>query len=217
MATVISVNRGHVVDADWAGRLGRTAIDKQPVAGPVTLRTRGFEGDERADKENHDGLDHAVYCYAREDLDWWASQLGRELRDGVFGENLTLSGVDVNRALIGERWRVGGTLLEVTGPRVPCGVFRNWMGERGWVRRFTAAERIGAYLRVLAEGPIAAGDPVAIEYRPDVRVTVVESFHAYHGDQDLMERLLTIPAIGADWHRIGGLVLCDGARPRQAL
>src|SRR5260370_9952484 len=146
MATVISSNRGRGVDADWGGRLGRTGIDKRPVAGPVTLRTRGFEGDERADKENHDGLDHAVYCYAREDLDWWASQLGRELRDGVFGENLTLSGVDVNRALIGERWRGGGTPLEGTGPRVPCGGVRNWVGERGWGPPFPPAGRIRPHL-----------------------------------------------------------------------
>jgi MOSC domain-containing protein YiiM len=207
MGQIISVNTGHAVDAGWAGRLKRTAIDKQPVAGRVAVRAHGIGADEQADHEHHGGADQAAYAYAREDLDWWQGVLGRQLRAGVFGENLTLSGHDVNGALIGERWRVGSALLEVTAPRVPCGVFRNWMNEKGWVKRFTEAGRVGAYLRVVEEGEVAAGDPVVIEHRPGDGVTVTESFRAYHGDRDLMRRLLEVPGLGEKWEPIAEHVL----------
>lgn len=199
MAKVDSVNVGRIVDAEWAGRLRRTAIDKRPVAGRVPVRTLGIAGDEQADGDNHGGRDKAVYAYARADLDWWVDQLQRELPAGIFGENLTLSGIDVNGALLGERWRVGSALFEVTGPRVPCGVFRNWMDVRGWVKWFTQAERTGAYLRVREEGEVAAGDPVTIEHRPAESVTVAESFRAWHGDQDLLRRILAVPGHAAAW------------------
>jgi MOSC domain-containing protein YiiM len=211
MSRVISVNVGQPVDADWAGRKKRTAIDKHPVAGRVAVHPLGLAGDTQADRENHGGEDQAVYAYAREDLDWWAAQLGRELRNGIFAENLTLSGVDVNGALLGERWRVGSALLEITAPRVPCGVFRNWMNEVGWVKRFTAAGRTGAMFRVLEEGDVAAGDPITVEYRPAASVTVTESFRAYHGDQDLMRRLLAVPGHGPKWDKIAEHVLRDSA------
>lgn len=130
---ILSVNVGTTVEAEWAGKMGRTAIDKQAVTHRVEVLANGLSGDERADKEHHGSPDHAVYSYAREDYDWWEAELGREVRDGRFGENLTTYGLDVNEAVIGERWRVGSAVLEVTGPRVPCVVFRNWMDEPGWV------------------------------------------------------------------------------------
>jgi MOSC domain-containing protein YiiM len=207
MGQIVSVNVGRAIDAEWAGRLKRTAIDKQPVLGRIAVRAHGIGEDEQANREHHGGADQAVYAYAREDLDWWQGLLGRELRAGVFGENLTLSGCDVNGALIGERWRVGGVLLEVTSPRVPCGVFRNWMNEKGWVKRFTEAERTGAYLRVVEEGEAAAGDPVITEHRPDDGVTITESFRAYHGDQNLMRRLLEVPGLDGKWQSIAERVL----------
>jgi MOSC domain-containing protein YiiM len=207
MGQIISVNTGRAVDAEWAGDLERTAIDKRPVSERIAVRPHGIDGDERADHKRHGGPDHAVYAYALEDLDWWQGLLGRRMRAGVFGENLTLSGHEVNGALIGERWRAGSALLEVTAPRVPCGVFRNWMDEKGWVKRFTEAERTGAYLRVVEEGQVAAGDPVVVEYRPADGVTVTESFRAYHGDRQLMRRLLEVPGLGEKWQPIAERVL----------
>jgi MOSC domain-containing protein YiiM len=207
MGQVVSVNVGHVVGAPWAESGESTAIDKSPVATRVAVRRLGVEGDEQADKRNHGGREQAVYAYAREDLDWWAAQLGTELRSGIFGENLTLAGIDVNGALLGECWRVGGVLLQVTGPRVPCVVFRNWMGRPGWVKRFTQAERTGAYLRVLAEGDVAAGDPVTIEHRPAGGVTVTESFRGYNGDRDVLRRILAIPDRSPMWDSVAARVL----------
>ncbi|WP_344968711.1 MOSC domain-containing protein [Streptosporangium fragile] len=204
---ILSVNVGRVVEAEWAGRLGRTAIDKTPVPGRVRVGTNGLAGDERADLEHHGSSDHALYAYAREDYDWWQAELGRELRDAVFGENLTTADLDVNGAKIGERWRIGTVVAEVTGPRVPCGVFRNWMGERAWVRRFTQAGRVGAYLRVVEQGEVGAGDTVEIVSRPEGSVTVTESFRAYHGDRALLRRILAHPGHSAEWDRVAERVL----------
>lgn len=205
---VHSANTGAAVAAAWAGGLGRTAIDKRPGSGPVAVTASGLAGDEQADREHHGGRDQAVYAYAREELDWWSERLQRPLRDGVFGENLTTSGVEVSRALIGERWRIGTVLLEVTLPRTPCGVFRAWLDESGWVKRFTAEARTGAYLRVLEEGELAPGDSVVIEYRPDHGIDLAAAFRAgYDRDLELLRRVLDIPGRSEKWERTEQRVL----------
>lgn len=193
------MNVGRGFDADWAGALKRTAIDKRPVDGRAAVRALGIDGDEQADTKNHGGPYQAAYAYAREDYDWWQESLGRDLRAGTFGENLTLTGVEVTGALLGERWRVGTAVVEVTGPRIPCGVFRNWMDESRWVKRFADARRPGAYLRVVEEGEVAAGDSVEVLHRPAQRVTLAESVSAYHGDTELLRRILTLPGHSPKW------------------
>jgi MOSC domain-containing protein YiiM len=201
-ARVISVNRGLTADLVIGGRPGKSAIDKRPVAGPVAVGQLGLDGDECADKEHHGGFEQAVYVYAREDLDWWTEQLGRELRDGAFGENLTTAGIDVSAALIGETWRVGSVVAQVTFPRVPCVTFRSWLGEPHWVKRFAAGGRPGAYLRVLTPGSVAAGDDLTVLSRPEQAVTVAESMRAYYGDRQIMSRLLTVEGRGLTWDAV---------------
>ncbi|MGH3341969.1 MAG: MOSC domain-containing protein [Carbonactinosporaceae bacterium] len=186
---VVSVNVGQAFAAGWAGHLGRTAIDKHPLGWPVHVGSLGLDGDEQADTDNHGGTYQAVYAYAREDLGWWSGRLGRPLRDGLFGENLTTTGLEVSSAVIGERWRAGGVLLEVTQPRIPCGVFRNWMGERGWVKRFAEAGRAGAYLRVVEPGWLEAGDPIDVVHRPAHSATVRDVFRLHYGDPEPLARL----------------------------
>ena len=112
-AQVISVNAGRGRPAQWAGRIGWTAIDKRPCPGPVTIRRLGVGDDEQMDKKHHGGPYQAVYAYAREDLDWWTEQLGRELANGVFGENITTAGLDVSGALLGETWRLGTAVVQI--------------------------------------------------------------------------------------------------------
>jgi MOSC domain-containing protein YiiM len=206
MATgrVVSVNTGRGRDAAWAGRLARTAIDKRPAAGPVLVGRLGLAGDEQVDKDNHGGYEQAVYAYAREDLDWWVEQLGAELADGAFGENVTTAGLDISGALIGETWRLGTAVVQVTSPRVPCVTFAGWMDERQgasrhWVRRFASAGRPGAYLRVLEEGAVGRGDPAEVLDQPAQKVTVAESMRAFYGDVGIMRRLLTVEGRGAKW------------------
>jgi MOSC domain-containing protein YiiM len=203
-ALVISVNTGRAQAVGWAGRTKRSAIDKRPAAGPLAIGPLGVQGDEQADAKYHGGVEQAVYAYAREDLDWWVEQLAQELPSGTFGENLTTAGLDVSGALLGETWRAGTAVLQVRSVRIPCGVFACWMGEqyaaqRGWVRRFAAAGRPGAYLKVLTAGTVAAGDPVEVLHRPAAGVTVAEAMRAYYGDTDLMRRLVAVPDRDPKW------------------
>ena len=197
--TVRSVNLGTPRTWEWAG-IGRSSIEKHQTPGPVRATTRGLEGDQVSDTVDHGGVDQAVYAFAREDLDAWADTLGQPIRDGLFGENLTTSGYDVNEAEIGERWQVGSTVLEVASVRIPCNDFKGWMGESGfdntaWVKRFTAIGRPGPYLRVVQEGVLAAGDPVEVVHRPGHGVTVSTMFRALTTDQDLLPRLLVVDGL----------------------
>ena len=151
---VVSVNVGTPREVPWRGRTVRTAIWKQPVAGRVKVRGVNVDGDDQGDREVHGGVDKALYSYAAEDYEWWGNELGQELAPGTFGDNLTVRGIDVSGAEVGERWRVGGTLLEVSQPRTPCFKLGIRMGDAGFVERFAAARRFGKFLGVnVAVGP----------------------------------------------------------------
>ena len=176
-----------------------TGIWKLPVEGRVAVRGVNLEGDEQADRAVHGGHDKALYAYAREDTDWWERELGRTLPHGVFGENLTLRGVDVSGALIGERWRIGSVLLEVSEPRFPCWKLGARFGDPKMLKRFSAALRPGAYLRIAEEGELAAGDVVEIATRPDHDLTIAAFAHAYLEDRDTLPRLLEVPAVSRMW------------------
>jgi MOSC domain-containing protein YiiM len=200
---VLSVNVGHPRPNPWK-EMKLTGIDKRPVEGQVMVKSPraasmglvGLAGDRVFDVRNHGGPEMAVYAFAREDLDDWAAQLGRPLSNGMFGENLTTEGADVNGALIGERWRVGADLLlEVSSPRVPCGTFQGWLAQAGWIKRFTLAARPGAYFRVIESGEVQAGDPIEITYRPEHDVTISMTFRALTIEPDLLPRLLTADAL----------------------
>ncbi|MGW4113402.1 MOSC domain-containing protein [Actinosynnema sp. NPDC004786] len=197
MPHVLSVNVGSRVESDQAV-VGHTGIGKLPVRGPVDVRPpgprgvggSGVVGDHISDLRHHGGDDQAVYAYAREDLDEWAAHLGRDLRSGLFGENLTTVGADVCGARIGERWRIGGALLQATSPRIPCRTFAGVMEEPGWVRTFTRRGLPGTYFRVLEPGAITAGDEIVVEHRPDHDVTVSLAFRALTTEPDLLPGLL---------------------------
>jgi MOSC domain-containing protein YiiM len=196
MAQVVSVNVGTPREATWAG-IGRTSIDKQPVTGPVPVGRWGLRGDQVSDTKNHGGLDQAVYAFAREDLDWWAAELGQEVRDGQFGENLTTRGIDVNESEVGERWRIGSATFEIAMVRTPCNDFKNWQrlngyDDRAWVRRFAAVARPGPYLRVVQEGEVSAGDDLTVVHQPGHGVTVSTMFRALLLDHSLLPELLRI-------------------------
>jgi MOSC domain-containing protein YiiM len=206
MGILLSVNVGMARVNPWKD-VGTTAIDKRPVDGPVAVSVPGAKGtgevgiagDRVHDVKHHGGPDQAVYAYAREDLDEWGEQLGRDLPGGVFGENLTTSGLDVNGARIGERWRIGpAVLLEVAVPRIPCRTFQGWMEEAGWIKRFTRRALPGAYLRVIEPGEIRAGDPITVEYRPDHDVTVSLTFRALTMEPELLPQLRAADALPDD-------------------
>lgn len=209
MGSVVSVNTGTIESFTHEGRDGTTAIRKTPVDGAVTLRTDHVEGDEIANLDNHGGTFRTVYAYASEDLAWFGRQVDDELPPGSFGENLTTEGVDVTGAKPGERWRVGEALLEVTTIRTPCWKFDWAMRERGhegFQRRFQKAGRPGAYLRVVEEGVVEAGDEVrVVRSREDHEVTMGGLAVAYHTDrrqrQAVLEEVDLLPGEVAEWVR----------------
>lgn len=203
---VLSVNVGRLEPTAHSDP-GVTGIDKSPVAyaevrAPGPERgVSGLVADRIGDARHHGGDHQAVYAYAREDLDGWQDALGRPLGNGTFGENLTTVGLDVTGAVIGERWRVGAdVVLEVATVRIPCRTFAGWLGERGWVRRFTEGAVPGAYLRVVRPGVVAPGDPVAVESRPGHGVTVGLTFRALTLEPELLPRLLAVETL-PHWQR----------------
>jgi MOSC domain-containing protein YiiM len=196
---VLSVNVGTIREVPWRGRLVRTGIWKSPVAGPVEVGGVHVGGDVQADLKHHGGPDKAVYSYSHEDLRWWTGELGREMEPGAFGENLTLADFDVSGAEIGERWRVGTVVLEVSQPRSPCFKLGIRQGDQRFVRRFAAADRPGAYLRIVEPGVVAAGDEVTLLERPGHGLTVAEVARIFHRDDHEADRLLELPALAGSW------------------
>ncbi len=193
-----SVNVGR--SAPVPGRDEPSAIDKRPVDA-ITVREpgpkqgglgSGVEDDDVVSRRHHGGTHQAVYAVAAEELAWWGAALGRELGPGAFGENLTTEGLDVDGALVGERWRIGErVVLEVSGPRIPCATFAAHLGERGWVKRFAERGRTGAYLRIVEPGEIRAGDEVRVLSRPAHDVDVPTFFRAFMADASAAERVLS--------------------------
>lgn len=196
MGQVASVNVGVAVEVPW-GRYKWSAIDKRPVDGPVHVHALGVEGDEIGDLVHHGGPDQAVYAYAAEDLAFWSADMGREVRVGEFGENLTTRGIDLTDVRAGDRWRIGGALLEVSGVRIPCSVFQGFVDEKQWIKRFMIAARPGPYFRVLKEGPVAAGDAIEVVERRDHEITMEFLFRALTTQRSLVPRLAVEPRIAS--------------------
>ena len=204
---VLSVNVA-VPRPNPAKSLAMTGIDKLPVDHPVEVRApgpkriglhSGLVGDSIGDIKHHGGNEQAVYAYAREDYDWWEAELGRPLPGGLFGENLTTAGLDVNGALIGEVWRIGAELeLQPTFGRIPCATFQARMGEPHWTKRFAEVNRTGAYLRVVTPGQVRPSDPIEIVHRPARSVSIAEAFHVYMFEPASLSRLLDAEALPAE-------------------
>ncbi len=201
MATLLSVNVAEMRTIVRRGRPVRTGIWKLPVQHRVTIDGVNVDGDEQGDRRVHGGADKAVYAYARADYAWWEEQLGRALDPGTFGENLTVDGIDVTGALVGERWRVGGAVLEVSEPRLPCWKLGERMGDAKFIKRFARALRPGAYLRIVQPGEIGAGDTVEVAHRPVHGVTIELITRAYLRDHTLAPDLLRAPELSAEWRR----------------
>ncbi len=197
--TVLSVNVGGVRKFDYHGRPAESAIWKSPVSGRLAARGVNLEGDRQADREAHGGPDKAVYAYAVEDQRWWEREIGRPLSYGEFGENLTTERMELNDALVGERWRIGSAVFEVSEPRIPCWRLGVRMNDEMFPRRFTKALRPGTYLRIVVEGEVGAGDEIRVVERPDHDLTVRDVFRIYTRDRDEVARLLAIPKLPESW------------------
>ncbi len=200
---VLSVNVGRAAVLSWRRETLRSAIGKQPVAGGVRAGPLGLAGDEQADLSVHGGPDKAVYLYPHEHYAFWRSELpGSELPLGVFGENLTTSGLVDAEIHIGDRLRIGSAELAVTQPRMPCSKLAARFGRADIVKRFQHSGRTGFYLRVLRAGDLRAGDSIELLGRAADSIAIAEIVRL-HLRRDLsaaeLGRLAALPGLSQAW------------------
>jgi MOSC domain-containing protein YiiM len=196
------VNVGATREVEWNGRHVRTGIWKAPVQGhAVAVRGVNLDGDDQADRVNHGGVDKAVYAYAIEDYHYWSEHEQLDVHPALFGENLTVKGIDLNSCLVGERWQVGTTTLEVAQPRLPCFKLGIRVGDSHFPRRFQHVGRLGAYLRIVQEGAISTGDEIRVISRPTHTVTLATMAHALE-DRTTAGALLAAGYLPPFWKRV---------------
>ena len=184
-----------------------TGIFKEPTTAPVAVGKLGLANDHIADLHNHGGEDQAVYLYSREEYAWWEAQLGRDLPDGQFGENFTISDYGGGEPRIGDRYQINDLVLEASFVRIPCSKFGAKMGDMGFPKRFSAALKPGVYCRVITPGTVKAGDAISFTPAPDGAPTAAEIFGVYLGidrSREMVERCLASP-------------MADGMRVRYLL
>lgn len=198
---VLSVNVGAVRDVEWRGEVVSTGIWKSPVSGRVALRGVNFVGDDQADRTVHGGPDKAVYAYASEDYDYWRASEGVDVAPALFGENLTVEGIDLRNALVGERWGVGSTVLEVAQIRLPCFKLGIRLDDPRFPQRFQRVGRMGAYLRVVQEGDVGAGDAIDVVFRPTHGISLTTMLEALD-DDDEARRLPRAGYLPKFWQRV---------------
>jgi len=202
---LLSVNVSQPIAVEIGEQRYHTGIYKSAVAGRLWLGRAQLAGDGQADMENHGGPNRALYCYPHEHYAYWSGELGRDdFEYGQFGENLTTQGLLENRVCVGDAFRVGEAIIQVTQPRVPCYKLANKLGIPDFAKTFLQANRSGFYARVLEEGSLGAGDVILPVQKDPVGMTVAEVNAALYldkGDRAAAERALQIEALSPGWKR----------------
>jgi MOSC domain-containing protein YiiM len=203
---VVSVNTGLPREVMWHGRIVTTGIFKQPVQGPVALRTLNLGGDRQADLTVHGGKHKAAYCYPIAHYDYWRRELpGRDLPIAIFGENLTTDGLSEDSVQIGDQFSIGSAEVTVTQPRLPCYKLGLRFQSDDMVKRFLASGRTGFYLATTVEGEVAAHDQIRLIGRDSHGVSVSEITRLYiateysEDDVSVVHRVLQNAALPESW------------------
>ena len=201
---LVSVNVGLPREITWQGRTVFTGIWKEPVTGPRTVRRLNVDGDGQGDLNGHGGLHRAVYVYQLESYEYWREQMHRDdFATGQFGENFTVDGLADNEVCIGDQYRIGSALFEVSQPRVTCYRLGIRMNEPRMPALLVEHGRPGLYLRVLEEGEVRSGDDVQ-KIAPGPEAMTVADVNALlyldgHHDVGRLRRALRIPALSPGW------------------
>lgn len=200
---LISLNTGLPRAVEWKGDAVTTGIFKEPVKGPVMLRTLNLDGDEQADLSVHGGVSKAVYAYPREHYEFWKKELpDMNLSYGMFGENFTTEGLFEDNLNLGDRFRVGEAEIMVTEPRMPCYKLGVKFGRADIVKRFLVSRRTGFYFAVLQEGEVSAGDTIELLSRDGNNITVADVTRLYAFEKDdlkLLQRVVKVEALSESW------------------
>ncbi len=203
MMKLISVNVGLPREVIWKARKVKTGIFKDPIEGRVMVRRLNVDGDRQADLSVHGGPDKAVYGYPAEHYDYWRHELpGMKLPWGIFGENLTTEGLNEEDVNIGDRFRVGSSVLMVTQPRMPCYKLQVGFGRDDIVKRFLRSGRPGFYFSVLEEGEISAGDEIELLSRDQNNITIADITRLYVSEKNNLELLhsaVEVEALPESW------------------
>jgi MOSC domain-containing protein YiiM len=194
---LLSINIGSkgIIKTSKSGEQN-TGIFKQPVDGPVQVTAEGLAGDYIANQKHHGGPDQAVYIYGSDDYDFWADELGRRIAPGLFGENLTISGLESAMFNVGDILRIGKVVLQVTSPRIPCTKFAAKIGDPMFIKKFKEAERPGIYTRVLRTGTLRSGDTVTREPYVEETVSILEMYREHYNpdkSEATLRRFLNAP------------------------
>jgi MOSC domain-containing protein YiiM len=200
---LVSVNVGVPRSVEYCGRRVTTGIFKQPVTGRVWVGRENLAGDVQADRRVHGGSDKAVYAYPVEHYAYWGEELGRAgFGYGQFGENFTVEGLLEEAVCIGDTFRVGEALVQVSQPRTPCFKLDLKMGIEKFRERFRKSLRTGFYLSVLEEGLVMAGDVIESVERAPNRMSVRDIFTLRHiegADQTSLAAASKLPGLSASW------------------
>ncbi|WP_436515193.1 MOSC domain-containing protein [Ekhidna sp. To15] len=198
-----SIFAGKPVKADYNGRDISTAIFKKLINGPVKVSSFNLEGDKQADLTVHGGVDKAVYAYPSEHYDFWKKERSDlQFQPGLFGENLSTTGLDETNTCIGDVYEIGSVVLQVTSPRMPCYKLGIRMNDSFFVRDFMKAEKNGFYFKVLQEGTIEAGNAIRKIDQDGHRLTVAEVIQLYttrKSDKELLQKAVGSPSLPQDW------------------
>ena len=200
---LLSVNVSQPKEVLHNGKRIKTGIFKEPVSGRTMMRRLNIDGDGQGDPSVHGGVHKAVYVYPIEHYKYWRQELGRDdLTYGKFGENLTVEGMLEDTVHIGDVFRIGEALVEVSQPRVPCFKLGMKMRDPQIVKPFLESERVGFYVRVLEEGEVGAGDTIERTKVGEGQMTVKEIVHLRHFDDTNVtaaEKAANLPALTPSW------------------
>lgn len=204
---LLSINTTLPTEIEYQGKIISTGIFKQPVTGPVFIAKDNLKGDQQADLKNHGGEHKAVYAFSSDHYPYWSKVLQNSaLKPGIFGENLTISGFDEASLHIGDQLSIGQCIVEITQPRVPCFKLGIAVGNIDMPRLFIENFATGAYLRVLQEGFIEAGNAVEVIKEGQFKLSVQSVFRSYFDKQytqsvSVMEKALQLPELSAEWRK----------------
>ena len=197
---VLSVNITAIVhEGEWIASEGKTGIDKRAVKEEITFSQDQVAGDVIVDRKNHGGYHQAVYVYAREDADWWEREIGTTIDNGRFGENLTTLGINVNESVIGERWKIGSVILEVSQPRIPCRTFAGFWQRPTLIKEFMSAGRPGTYCRIIQEGEITAGDLIEVIEIPSHGIKISDLYAAKNGERSKIKEISQVQELSPEY------------------
>lgn len=218
---VISVNVGLLREVSWKDKTVSTGIFKEPVQGPVQLKSLSFAGDIQADLTVHGGITKAVYAYPVEHYTYWRHNLPeKELPWGMFGENLTVEGLSEEAVNIGDRFRLGSAEVTATEPRMPCYKLGIKFGSADMVKKFLDSRLTGVYFSVAKEGEVCAGDSLELISRDENNIKVADLTRLYVGeidDAELLQRMLQVEVLPSQWQDLCRQKLAKYTRKNEGI